>query len=62
MTVQFGRPSSVQEPEENPTGSARSQPFVTRKQPEMFSFLLSRHRRRPIATPNVKYDYDKEKR
>lgn len=36
-----------QEPEENPSGCIRSEPFDSRNPYEMFSFLLSRYRLRP---------------
>ena len=37
----------LQEPEENPSGVARAEPFIGRKANEMFSFLLSQYRIKP---------------
>ena len=35
---------------ENPTGSARSEPYRGRKERDMFAWLASRHRKMPIPT------------
>ena len=44
-------PDVVAEVKENPTGSARSQPYTGRTPTDMFAWLASRHRKKPH--PNV---------
>ena len=44
---------------ENPSGVARSEPFVGRKNQEMFSFLLSQYRIKPqLPSPLAPKDED----
>ena len=44
-------PEPVEDIKENPTGSARSEPFTGRKDRDMFAWLASKHRKMPH--PNV---------
>lgn len=36
---------------ENPTGCARSEPYRGRRESDMFNFLASEHRNRPVYVP-----------
>ena len=48
-----------QEPEENPTGCARSEKYTGDRQPyDMFSFLMSRYRSRPLFVPTDEKSLD----
>ncbi|KAK3581005.1 hypothetical protein CHS0354_013899 [Potamilus streckersoni] len=50
-------PEEEEEPVQNPTGCARSEPFQGRKPYDMFSFLMSKYRQMPVEE-NCKEDVE----